>query len=128
MAFPRARSAASASARATATTARAVADTSDKAVTQGADTVLEVGIVLGIPLSATSARNGTRASESDVENIILIMAVVTVDAIAKAGGSESNRSFAHYREVAIIAIGISPDTINLNKIALTEGFIDNNCN
>lgn len=132
MSFPRAgaataSSAAAASAGATTTTG-AVANTSYKAVTESADAVLKVGIVLGIPLSTTSARNGTRASESNVENIILIMAVVTVDAVTKAGSGESNGGLANHREVAIIAIGISPDAINLNKIALVEEFIASSCN
>ncbi|KAK1246484.1 hypothetical protein MKX08_000286 [Trichoderma sp. CBMAI-0020] len=38
------------------------------------------------------------------------MAVVTVDAVTKAGSSESNGCLANHREVAVIAIGISPDT------------------
>lgn len=54
------------------------------------------------------------------------MAVVTVDAVTKAGSGESNGGFANHREVTIIAIGISPDSINLNKIALVEEFIVNN--
>jgi hypothetical protein len=56
------------------------------------------------------------------------MAVVTVDAVTKAGSGERNGGFSNHREVAIIAIGISPDSINLNKMALVEEFIANNYN
>jgi hypothetical protein len=52
------------------------------------------------------------------------VAVVTIHAGAKAGGSESNRGLANHGEVAIIAVGVSPNAINLNRIMSVEKFIE----
>lgn len=85
----------------------------DQLVASGLDARLEVAKALGGPVGMFVHGIGDAARESDVENIVLIVAAVAVDALAKARGSEGDASFAHHGVRAVVAVRVSPDAVHL---------------
>lgn len=120
MAFPRTITAGRRSAATTVAwiTATSGTDAGNKAVTEGADAVLEIVVVLGVPLSTFGTGDGAGAGEGDVENISLVVTVVTVHAVAKAGGSKRDGGLTNDGEVTVVTVGVTPNTIDL------KGYID----
>lgn len=49
------------------------------------------------------------------------MAVVTVYAVAETGGSKRDGGLANDREVAVVTVGITPNTIDLRRACQSGG-------
>lgn len=88
------------------------ANTGNEAVTEGAERSLKVSEGGGRPGSSLGAGNRTGAGEGNVEHVVGIVGCVAVDGAAVAGSAEGIRDLAN-QWGAVVAVGISPDTVEL---------------
>ena len=117
MAFPRASRRGSGS---------AATDAGYELVAEGGDAVLEVVVVLGVPLGARLARDGISTGEGDVEDVVLVVASVSSHSLAVASGGQGDRSFTNHSLRAVVAVGITPNTVDLGrgKFSYNENVLD----
>lgn len=96
------------------------AETSYKLVTEGRDGALEVVVVLGIPLGRF-AGNSIVASKGNVQHVVVIVAVAAGDALAEAGGGQRDGCLANHGLGVVIAVLVTPDTVDLsNEILVSQ--------
>jgi hypothetical protein len=88
------------------------ANAGNEAVAESAERSLEVGKRGGSPVSSLGTRNSTGAGEGDVENIVGIVGCVAVDSGAIAGSAEGIGDLTD-QWWAVVAVGITPDTVEL---------------
>lgn len=87
--------------------------TLDELVAQTLDTRVEVVKVLRGPSCAVSARHGISTREGNVENIESVVAVVAVHLGAEASGGEGNAGLANHGRGRVVAVGVTPDAVEL---------------
>lgn len=81
---------------------------SDELITNGLDAVLEGLGVAGLPVGAILSGNSLVTRESNVENVLGVVAVVAREALVReAQLAKGQRGFASGSE----AVGVSPDTV-----------------
>lgn len=94
------------------------ADTLDQPVANRGDASLKVIEVLSVPGGAISSGDGISAAESDVQDVCLIVAAVTVNTTTITCSRKGDGGLADNGEVAIVAVSIAPDPVNLNRISV----------
>ncbi len=66
----------------------AAANTGNERVSKTLDTIVEIGEALGVPFGAVGTGNGLGSRESEIEDVILVMAAISVDARTVTRGSQ----------------------------------------
>ena len=87
----------------------------NEGVAQASDTVVELVEALRVPVGTVGAGNGVGTGECNVEDVVLVMTAVAVDAVSKARCSKGNRGLAHLGVRAVVAVLVAPDTVELKK-------------
>lgn len=85
----------------------------DELVTKTLDAGLELVIVRRIPFRAVLAGYSVGASEGNVQHVVLVVAAVTVDRLSVACGGQGDRRLSNNGLLAVVAILVTPDTIDL---------------
>lgn len=91
----------------------------DELVAERGDAGLELVVALSIPLCAVGAGDSIGAGEGNVHDVVLIVARVAVDALAVAGRGERDGGLADHGVVAVIAVHVSPDTVDLPSLLVS---------
>ncbi|KAI6764249.1 hypothetical protein HG530_008038 [Fusarium avenaceum] len=98
---------------------RRLLDSLDELVSKTLDTLSKVIVGLGGPIGAVSTRDGIFAGKGDIENIVLVVPGVSVDASSEASCRQRDCSLSHKSLGGIIAICITPNTIDLDVCLIT---------
>lgn len=96
-----------------AAVAAAAADSLNQLIPQAGDAVLKLVVVLGIPLGALGPGDGVLAREGNVQDVVVVVARVAVDAAAKARRGKGDGGFADHGLGAVVAVLVAPDAVDL---------------
>lgn len=96
----------------------ATTDTLNQPVANHGDASLKVIVVLSVPGGAISPGHGVCATKSDVQDVGLIVTAVTVNTTSIACGCEGDGGLADNGEVAVVAVRVAPDPVNLNWMSV----------
>ena len=96
-------------------TTTATANLGHERVAQASDAVVELVEALSIPGGTVGAGNGFGTGECNVEDVVLVVAVVSIHAVSEARRSKRNRGLAHLGVRAVVAVLVAPDTVELGN-------------
>jgi len=99
----------------------ATANRRNERVAQASDTVVELGEALGVPNGTVGAGDSLGPGESNVQDVVLVMPVVTVHAGSEARSSKGDGGLANHWVVSIVAVLVTPDSIVHLTIATYDG-------
>lgn len=94
------------------------ANTLDEAVANSSNAVLKLVEVLRVPLGTAGSGNSVLAGERNIEDVVLVVAVVAVHAGAVAGSGEGDGGLADHGQRAVVTVSIGPHTVELDHVRL----------
>jgi hypothetical protein len=98
----------------------AAADALDELVAQAYEAGVEVIKVTRGPGGARGAGHGVFAGKGNVQDVGLVMAravlATTAHTFAVAGGGQGERGLANAGAWAVVAVGVAPDAVKLDKV------------
>lgn len=85
----------------------------DQLVPQRSNTGRKGIKLLGVPIGAFCPRYSVLARKGKIQHVVLVVAGIAVDAVAKAGGCEGNGSLANHGLRAVISVFVAPNSVDL---------------